>query len=103
MKRIKEGYENSVVEMLSLVKLSGGLISDEWKDERKKICDGCDKNGVVTVAPGVQRSGCEACGCPFETKRVMSDILGRRIVCDHPEEGNKWKEIDDKFFNLKSQ
>ena len=97
--KVKKEYEAGVVKMLELIVEAGERVSEEQELERKKICDGCEYNGRVEPMPGVIRDGCRECGCPFESKRVMRSLLGRRIKCTHPVEGNKWAEVDNKFVN----
>jgi hypothetical protein len=87
--------------MMALAEIHGAIITEEHEKARKAICDGCEYKGNVEPYPSVILPGCTECGCPFETKRKMSQIGIRKIRCSHPE-GNLWEETDFEFLTKKN-
>ena len=51
------------------------LLNPEQFEERKQICQGCDRFGNVEPIPYLILPGCLECGCPLDTKGKMKSFL----------------------------
>ncbi len=51
------------------------FVTPEQFEERKQICNGCDRFGKVEPIPHLILPGCTVCGCPLETKGKLKSFL----------------------------
>ncbi len=113
MESVKKGINTALGKFVSgfirwNLKRGGKLADQNQIKERRKVCDGCEKKGIVEPLPLVKMEGCTVCDCPIETKTMFTeipidgDVTLEKLIKNN---GNqivncplgKWAQIDKKY------